>query len=117
MWKEYIIDLRERIGATRSEFCDLLQINENTLNGWEYRNQIPSLFHRDVLSRMDSNIDGVKSLLEERRQVLSVLTPPLPTRQKNVNNLVDIGISAGIGAGVAFGIYKLLEAIFKDKTK
>lgn len=115
-WKEYIRQLRAQLGVSQAELADLLGITNKTVQNWEYRGSTPIPMYQDILVNIGENIEAVKVIVAQRRQERQRLmfeakrNVPEPSLGKTVATI-------GAGAGIAYGLFKLLGAIFDGQEK
>lgn len=112
-WKDFIKNIRKELSLSQSQFAEMIGLPVNTLRGWEYGNALPNKFYCDLFFNVYENIDLVRDAIEKNR--LSV--PKIkPKRNKEVS-LGKTITKVAVGTGIAYGIFKLLEAIFKENKE
>lgn len=58
--KQMIIDLRQALGLTASEFGDLCGVHWNTVFRWEQGSRNPSRRHQVILNKLKSEADKMR---------------------------------------------------------
>lgn len=120
-WSDLIKLIRNELNLSQAQFAEILGLPTNTLRGWEYGNALPSKFYCDLFENLYQNIDSVKEALEQNR--IQIPTIPerrnpqvnlgnIPQNQVQGSNLGQTVTKIAVGAGIAYGIFKLLSAIF-----
>ena len=101
-WAEYTKHLRAELGFSQSRLASLLGVSLSSVQGWESGKVVPLLTYQDILMTMGENLEEVKEHFKQERVKRGVV----PTTAKVV-----------AGAGIAYGLYKVFDAVFGRKEK
>lgn len=91
-----IRELRYRLGLTQREFGQILGVNRNTVTRWEMGILFPTPGNLAMLQEL---AEQVGKMPKEKVPEKSVLTKAL------------------LAGGMAYGLYKLLQAIYGDRDE